>query len=181
MMVGPDLLVAPVFEPGQRERRLYLPAGTHAQGWFDFWSGQYWPGGSTVTVDAALERLPLFVRAGSLLPTTDTWDDRALTEEPSRALRYYPPPVGSPASTSTVELFEDDGLQAGNQPAKHRLLRFDASANDGTLSIGSHQSGTWTLPYTHVRIALPTNEHRRLDLPLGAVTLTPAPVGRGQS
>ena len=179
MMVGPELLVAPVFEAGQHERTVYLPTGAHAHGWFDFWTGRNWPGGSTITVPAALDRLPLFVRAGALLPTTDTDDDRLRTEEPSRALRYYPPPGATP-STSSAVLFEDDGLQAGNTSDRHVLHRFEASAEDTVLRISATQTGTWPLPYKQVRIVLPPNEHRELTLSASSIALTPSPSGRGQ-
>ena len=171
MMIGPELLAAPVFEPGQRERSLYLPRGEHAAGWYDFWSGQYWPGGSTVTVPAALDRLPLFVRAGALLPTTDTWDDRLRTEEPSRAMRYDPPPAGAPPSTSHAELFEDDGLQLGDADARHRLLRFDARADGAGLHVAATERGTWPLPCTQIRVVLPDAEARALSLSSNGIAL----------
>jgi len=171
MLVGPDLLVAPVFEPGQRKRHVYLPSGTHARGWYDFWTGRYWPGGTSVTVPAALDRLPLFVRAGALLPSTETRDDRLRTDEPTRALRYYPPPRGAAPSNSTAELFEDDGLQAGNAGDRHVLHRFAASADDAALRIGATQTGSWPLPYARIRIVLPPGEQRRLELKPGRVAL----------
>ncbi|MCW5890414.1 MAG: glycoside hydrolase family 31 protein [bacterium] len=78
-LFGPDLLVAPVLAPGRTTREAYLPAG----GWIDLWRAGTWdsaagvfvlgaadvlPGGRRVTVPAPLEELPLFVRAGALLP-----------------------------------------------------------------------------------------------------------------
>ena len=180
MMVGPDLLVAPVFAPDQRERTLYLPSGAHAHGWYDYASGQYCPGGTTVTVPAALDHLPLFVRAGALLPTTDTLQDRLLTEEPSRALRYYPPPRGTAASISAADLFEDDGLQDGDAPTQHRVLRFEAHASDSELRISARHTGTWPLPYVQIRVILPEGESRHLELASGSIALTPAAAGSGQ-
>jgi alpha-D-xyloside xylohydrolase len=62
-LLGPDLLVAPMFVPcGQRD--IYLPAG----GWYDFWTDQRLVGGRWITYDAGLETLPLFVRAGAVIP-----------------------------------------------------------------------------------------------------------------
>ena len=174
MMVGAELLVAPVFAAGQTEREVYLPCGAHASGWYDFGSGEYWPGGTVATVPAALGRLPLFVRAGALLPTTDSWDDAARTEEPSRALRYYPPPPDATPSASSAELFEDDGLQVGDATSRHVLHRFEASADASTIRIAASQSGQWRLPYSQVRIVLPANERRRLELVSGVVPLVAA-------
>jgi alpha-glucosidase len=172
MMVGPQLLVAPVFQPGQRERTLYLPKGVHAEGWHDFWSGRHWPGGASITVPAALDRLPLFVRTGALLPTTDTWDDdRLRTEEPSRALRYYPPPAGTAPNTSHAEMFEDDGLQVGDAPARQQLLRFDARAAGSGLHLELAARGSWPLPYAQIRVELPPGELRPLSLASSSVPL----------
>jgi len=62
-LLGPDLLVAPMFEPRGR-RDIYLPSG----GWYDFWTDQRFDGARWITYDAELETLPLFVRAGAVIP-----------------------------------------------------------------------------------------------------------------
>lgn len=75
-MLGPSLMVCPVLEPMyydahsrplsgvERTRRVYLPTGTD---WYDYWTGHRYAGGQWVVLDAPLERLPLLLRAGSLL------------------------------------------------------------------------------------------------------------------
>ena len=163
MMVGGDLLVAPVFVDGVRTRTLYLPRGAHTEGWYDFWSGEYFAGGQTITVDALLHRLPLFVRAGALLPTTDTWSDAAKTEERSRALRYYPSPPSDRALETHASLFEDNGLQTTNAADQCVVHHFHATSTRDELSIKATQQGTWTLPYESIRIVLPESEKRALD------------------
>ncbi|HUP49773.1 MAG TPA: TIM-barrel domain-containing protein, partial [Thermoanaerobaculia bacterium] len=60
---GPDLIVAPVYQRGTR-RSVYLPKGT----WFDYWSGERHTGPRHVEVEAPLDRIPLFVRAGAIIP-----------------------------------------------------------------------------------------------------------------
>src|SRR5262249_49115338 len=87
-MLGSNLLVASVVEPGQRERCVYLPAGPTE--WIDFWSGRHVAAGRTLTAASPLERIPLFVPAGAMIPTTDTPDMARLHDEPSRALRIFP-------------------------------------------------------------------------------------------
>jgi alpha-D-xyloside xylohydrolase len=62
-MLGPDLLVAPMFKP-RGSRDIYLPAG----GWYDFWSDRCFEGARWITYEAGLETLPLFVCAGAVLP-----------------------------------------------------------------------------------------------------------------
>ena len=65
-LFGPSLMVCPVTEPGASSREVYLPAGC---GWYDFWTNLWHEGGASVTADAPLETLPLFVKAGSILLT----------------------------------------------------------------------------------------------------------------
>ena len=170
MMVGGDLLVAPVFEPDARQRSLYLPRGAHADGWFNYWTGEYLEGGRTVMVDAPLDRLPLFVRAGALLPTTDTTSDLKKTEEPSRALRYYPVPSSAKATTSTV-LFEDNGLQTTHADDQRVIHTFNAASDRDSLRIEASQRGTWALPYQNIRVILPPDETRTLYLTSTSVPL----------
>ncbi len=64
-LFGPDLLVAPVMEAGARKRPVYLPNGSD---WINIWNGEKIKGGETVIVNAPLDEIPLFVRAGTTLP-----------------------------------------------------------------------------------------------------------------
>ena len=67
-MVGSDVLVAPVVKEGMRSRDVYLPAGA---AWIDWWTGEKFEGGKQHRVDAPLDRLPQFVRAGAVIATQD--------------------------------------------------------------------------------------------------------------
>jgi alpha-D-xyloside xylohydrolase len=64
-MLGPSLLVAPVTGYLERRREVYLPAG---QGWYDLYSGKYAQGGQPIQAEAPYERLPVYVKEGSILP-----------------------------------------------------------------------------------------------------------------
>ena len=61
---GRDLLVAPVYRKGAARRQLYLPPGT----WYDWWSGERLEGGRRITREAGLDTLPLYARAGAIIP-----------------------------------------------------------------------------------------------------------------
>jgi len=65
-LLGRDLLIAPVLHAGDIKREVYFPQG---DAWRDWWSGQYYAGGSTVKIDAPIDRLPLFVRVGAIVPS----------------------------------------------------------------------------------------------------------------
>ena len=84
-MFGPAILVNPVTEPAATTRRLYLPESK----WYDFWTGSTIAGGRTLDGDAPLERLPLYVRAGSILPLGP--DQEWTTQKPADPieLRIY--------------------------------------------------------------------------------------------
>ena len=99
-LFGPSLLVAPVFEQGATERKVYLPAG----GWYDFWTAKRIEGGTTVTVPTSLETMPLFVRAGSIVPTGPVKQYvTELSAEPVRLTVY-------PGADGRFQLYDDDGL-----------------------------------------------------------------------
>lgn len=66
-MFGPALLVAPILDRDARQREVYLPRGV----WYDFWTGQRFTGGRSVTAVAPLDTIPLYVREGSLIPMAD--------------------------------------------------------------------------------------------------------------
>lgn len=67
-MIGSSMLVACVVEKGQTRRKVYLPEGCN---WYDWYTREKYQGGRTVEVDAPLDRIPVFFRSGSIIPTTD--------------------------------------------------------------------------------------------------------------
>ena len=136
--------------------------------------GTDWLGGQSITVDAPLDRVPLFVRAGALIPMTDGKDDLARTEDTSRELHYWPAPAGttSPATDVTEALmFEDDGLQTTNAADRHVLHRLRAAASSDQLTIALTQTGEWPLPYDQIRVVLPASERRPLQSQSSGVPL----------
>jgi alpha-D-xyloside xylohydrolase len=64
-LFGPDLLVAPILRQGTTRREIYLPAGAK---WTDAWTGKEFKGSQTVTADAPLDKIPLYLRDGRKLP-----------------------------------------------------------------------------------------------------------------
>lgn len=100
-MFGPSILVAPVTARGATSRTVYLPRGTD---WYDFWTGRRLAGGQVVHRAAALGVLPLYVRAGSILPMGPEEEYTGEYPDARIELRIYP---GRDGSTS---LYSDDGL-----------------------------------------------------------------------
>src|SRR5690606_28198421 len=96
-LLGESLLVAPILHKGMTVRTIYLPAGT----WYDFWSHELHVGGKTISVAAAQDRLPMFVRAGTTLPL---WSEmpRAGSQPTELLLRVY-------TGEAETILYEDSG------------------------------------------------------------------------
>lgn len=79
-MFGPDLLVAPMFQGGSR-RTLYLPSGE----WIDYWNGKHYAGKQTLEMDVPLDKVPLFVRAGAMIPMIPKDVDTLIPRHPKMA------------------------------------------------------------------------------------------------
>ena len=98
-MFGPAFLVAPVTEQGATSREVYLPAGTD---WYNYWTNERVKGGQTITVAAPIDTIPLFVRAGSIVPlgapVESTHQQQAIAK-----VRVYP------GANADFTLFSDDG------------------------------------------------------------------------
>jgi alpha-glucosidase len=98
VMLGACLLAAPVLDDGHRRRQVHLPAGA----WYDWWTGERHDGGRTITVAAPLDRLPLFGRAGHVVPTRHPSDAATVV------LRTFP---GSGNGT----WYDDDGCSRAHE------------------------------------------------------------------
>jgi len=158
-MFGPNLLVASVVEPGRRERSVYLPAGPAE--WFDFWDGRRVAAGQTIVAPAPLERIPLFVPAGAMIPTTATADMARLHDEPSRALRIYP---GAGRATTRFTLYEDDGHSHAHRDGESAQIAFEMTTTTNRVVLKASKSGRYVVPYETIRVLAPATESRPLQL-----------------
>jgi len=84
-MFGPAILVNPVTDPGAVSRSVYLPVAT----WYDFWSGRTFRGGRAIDAQAPMERIPLFVRSGSIVPLGGDAEWASAQKADSLELRIY--------------------------------------------------------------------------------------------
>jgi len=102
MMIGSALLAAPVVEPGRIDRDVYLPRGTN---WYDFWSGETFAGGKTITRPAPWTRPVLFARESCCIPVNVAAQSFAMRAD-HRSFMIFPP---TGCGAFTTENFEDDG------------------------------------------------------------------------
>jgi alpha-D-xyloside xylohydrolase len=136
-MFGPDLLVAPVTAAGATARDIYLPAGTD---WYDFWSGQRYTGGQTIHRAAPLETLPLYVRAGSILPMGPEEDYTGEHPTAPIELRIYPGQDGD------TKLYSDDGLTYDYEKGQSAWLPMSWNNESRILTMGARQGQFSGLP-----------------------------------
>jgi alpha-D-xyloside xylohydrolase len=141
-LLGPSLLVCPVtspmyFEAGSRPlqdvsktRSVYLPQGA---GWYDFWTDVLEEGGSTVVADAPLEKMPLYVRAGSIVPMT-------------RAMQYADEDISAPyqirvycGADAVFELYEDAGDGYAYEAGAYATIRLSWNDAERECCIGARQ------------------------------------------
>jgi alpha-D-xyloside xylohydrolase len=126
-MFGPALLVNPVVTEGAVSRDVYLPAGT----WYDFWTGtpDEAAAGRSVSAQAPIERIPLYVRAGSILPMGPNIQYATQSADPIE-LRIYP---GADAS---FNLYEDEGDGYGYENGSYSIIPISYAQSTGKVTIG---------------------------------------------
>ena len=127
-LFGKAFLVAPVYKYQARTRQIYLPAGAD---WYDFHTGALSKGGASVEAAAPLDRAPLYVRAGSIVPVGP--DVQYAAEKPGAPLTL----LVFTGADGSFDYYEDDGVSYGYEKGEFARipLRFDAAK--GTLTIGA--------------------------------------------
>lgn len=150
-LLGPSLLVAPVFEQGAMERKVYLPAG----GWYDFWTGGQIEGGRTMTAPVSLEVMPLYVRAGAIVSTGPVKQYAAEpSAEPVRLTIY-------PGADGTFQLYDDDGLSFAYQKGAFSLV--DLKWDDATKTLHYSTAAKGLIPAKELMVAVHGGEAKRIS------------------
>jgi alpha-D-xyloside xylohydrolase len=151
-LFGPALMPCPVSHYKARSRAVYFPAG----GWYDFYSGAYITGGRSREMPAPYERMPLFVRAGSIIPFGPEmeWSD----QKPADAIRLY---VYAGADAD-FKLYEDDGLTYAYEKGAYSTIPIHWDEASRTLTIGDRSGsfpGMLEQRSFHVVVVDPSHPH----------------------
>jgi alpha-D-xyloside xylohydrolase len=147
-LFGPALLINPVTEAGATERRIYLPKGL----WYDFWTGETKQGGMHLQVPAPLDRIPVYVRAGSILPLGP--EEQYANEHPNGPieLRLYPGADGS------FTLYQDEGDTYNYEKGQSSIVPITWSDANRTLTLGARKGSFPAMPEQttfHILLARP--------------------------
>jgi len=138
-MFGPSILVNPVTQEGATSRSVYLPA---SDGWYDFWTGEKLPGDTRMVAPAPLDRIPLYVRAGSILPMGPEVEYASEKSSEPITLRVY---RGADAS---FNLYEDEGDTYDYEKGAHSIIPVRWNEATATLTIGAREGNYPGMPST---------------------------------
>lgn len=127
-LLGESLLIAPVYEQGRLDRSIYLPDGI----WYDFWSGTQYDGGTEWLVDAPPTTIPVFVKAGSIIPRRADAGPIMEGDNTSLQIDIYG------GNRGTFRMYEDDGLSNAYRQGELSTTAFRYFEGDGyaTFTIG---------------------------------------------
>src|SRR3984957_3072518 len=128
-MYGPAFLVSPVTQPAAASRRLYLPEAK----WYDFWSGEMISGPKSIEAAAPIDRIPLYVRAGSIVPMGPEMEWSTQKPEDPIELRIYRGADGQ------FTLYEDENDNYNYEKGKYATIPFSWSDAAQTLIIGERK------------------------------------------
>ena len=128
-MLGPAFMACPVYEYGARKRSVYFPMG----GWYDFYTGKYMVGGKRFTVDAPYERMPLYVREGSIVPLGPAIE--STSQKPADKILF----VVFAGADADFTLYEDDGLTYRYEKGEYSTIHLHWSEEKHKLFISGRE------------------------------------------
>jgi alpha-D-xyloside xylohydrolase len=129
-MFGKSFLVAPVTEPGITEWNVYLPNSTT---WYDFWTGKYFNGGQTIKAAAPQDKIPLFIKAGSIVPMGKFLQYSSEKPMDTLEIRIYPGADGH------LNLYNDEGDNYNYEKGKYTEIPFQWNEKQQTLTVGKQR------------------------------------------
>ena len=157
-LFGPAILVSPVTTKGATTRTVYLPRAT----WYDFWTGATTEGGKRIEADAPLAKLPLYVRAGSIIPMGPTmqWS----TEKPADPIeiRVYPGADGD------FTFYEDENDNYDYAKGQHATIQLHWDDAARTLILGAREGSFPGMLETHIFNVVVVNEGKGVGVGDGA-------------
>ena len=144
VMIGPHLLAAPVLQPGRINRTVYLPAGK----WYDYWTDQVYEGPCHLLAPAPMDRLPLFVRAGAVLPLGSEKQYASQQASPDLTLELYP-------GTGEFAVYEDDGQTFAYETGLSCLSTYSLHEQEtGIVFRSSRRQGKFVPPERKIHLRL---------------------------
>jgi len=144
-VVGDKILACPVLEPNAKGRRMYIPRGR----WYNYWTRELVEGGREAWVDADIDTMPLFVKAGAIIPRYPVQQYVGEKELEFLTLDVY---VDHGKQRSIVYEDANDGYDY--RKGRYSLRTLDYRGRPDEIVISQHKDGKFTTPYEHLRLNL---------------------------
>jgi alpha-glucosidase len=146
-LLGSHLLVASVTEAGERSKEIYLPAGTK---WANFYTGEWYEGGQTIRVDAPLERIPLMVRDGGMIPLGGLMRYVGERADDWREIHVF---VAD--ENAEIILYDDDGETFAYQTGEYSRLKISLRLeNDTWQATLEHLHNAYPIAYKNIKLII---------------------------
>ena len=134
VLIGSDLMAAPVYRPGVENRMVYLPEGI----WYDWWSRKSYQGSQYILVDAPLETMPLFIRGGAIIPLISVM--QYAEELPINEMRLLVAP-----GKGKFTLYEDDGDTFAYRDGASCTTQYQVDLEESKVIVDiGERKGNWT-------------------------------------
>ena len=140
---GEQILVNPISQPNTNSEMTYLPHGK----WFDFWTDTVYDGQQTIKTEVTLEQIPIFIKAGSIIPMYPVM--QYTQEKPIDLLTLH---IYYKKGVATSQLYEDSGEGYAYKNENYRIKTFEYRANANALMITQIQQGHYQPSYQHTRL-----------------------------
>ena len=140
---GDDILVAPVYEKGATQRNAYLPVGK----WWNYWTNELVDGGKEITVPAPLDSLPLFIKAGAVIPIGPIKQHTGEATSEPVTLKIYP------GADGTFTWFDDDGSSFEYERGNYMRVVCEWNDSSRTLTLARDPEGKLGIG-RHIRVTL---------------------------
>lgn len=131
---GDYMLIAPVMKQGQTEREVVLPEGT----WINYHTGEKHQGNQTVAVDAPLETMPIFIKAGAFLPMLPDYSSTAEWSTEKMTIRHY---HDAAVTAPAYQLYLDNGTST--DPEAHELISIEGKQGEKGLELMLQRKGSY--------------------------------------
>jgi len=150
VLIGRYLMAAPILRPGQTARQVYLPEGV----WYDWWDGHRFEGGRYILAEAPLEKMPLFVRAGAVIPMGPAMQYMGEKSLDPLSLHVFPDDIAE------FTLYEDDGVSMNYENGDYATTRYQVRGDDLTTELEIFErEGKYEVPVRSLQVVLRDGRH----------------------
>lgn len=124
-MFGPSIMACPVYKYKSRQKEIYLPAGND---WYDLYTGEKYSGGNKIVAQAPYDKMPLFVRSGSIIPTGNIVQNTSVQQKDLTIFVYA-------GKDGFFSLYEDENLNYNYEKGKYSRIDFKYNDKNKSLEI----------------------------------------------